>query len=76
MSDQRKEDLFPRRLLSRERAAAYLGHGTTKFDELVASGRMPKPIRIDGRVLWDIYDLDAAIDDLKHVTRNPWDRVA
>src|SRR5215475_14227879 len=39
--------------LSREEAARYVGVGTTKFDELVKDGRMPKPKRIDGRVVWD-----------------------
>jgi predicted DNA-binding transcriptional regulator AlpA len=67
----------PRRGLSRTEAAVYIGIGTTKFDEMVADGRMPKPFRIDGRVLWDIYDLDPAIDKLKEpIAVNPWDRVA
>ena len=34
--------------LRRDDAAAYVGVGATKFDELVAAGRMPKPFRIDG----------------------------
>jgi predicted DNA-binding transcriptional regulator AlpA len=67
----------PRRGLSRIEAAVYIGIGTTKFDEMVADGRMPKPFRIDGRVLWDIYDLDFAIDKLKEpIALNPWDYVA
>ena len=37
---------------------------------------MPKPFRIDGRVLWDILDLDEAINRLKEVVAgNPWDRI-
>lgn len=43
----------PRRNLSREEAATYVGIGATKFDELVKDGRMPKPFKIDGRVLWE-----------------------
>jgi predicted DNA-binding transcriptional regulator AlpA len=67
----------PRRGLSRTEAAVYVGIGTTKFDEMVADGRMPKPFRIDGRVLWDIYDLDSAIDRIKEpLAANPWDRLA
>ena len=67
---------LPRRGLSRDEAAAYVGIGSTKFDELVSDGRMPKPFRIDGRVIWDIYDLNSAIDRLKEVVAaNPWDRV-
>ena len=32
--------------------------------ELVGDGRMPAPRRIDGRVVWNLRDLDAAFDDL------------
>ncbi len=35
--------------LSRPQAAEYVGVGSTKFDELVGDGRMPRPKRIDGR---------------------------
>ena len=31
-----------------------------KFDQMVADGRMPKPKRIDGRVVWDRLQLDSA----------------
>lgn len=60
--------------LRRADAAQYVGVGTTKFDEMVESGRMPKPFKIDGCVLWDREALDAAFDRLanKEVT-NPWD---
>lgn len=61
--------------LSRERAAEYIGVGATKFDELVADGRMPKPLRIDGRVLWDRYRLDAAFEALSDPVRSPWERI-
>ncbi|MCO6178831.1 AlpA family transcriptional regulator [Ciceribacter sp. RN22] len=50
--------------LCREEAARYVGVGTTKFDELVAARRMPKPKRIDGRTVWDRVALDAAFSDL------------
>jgi predicted DNA-binding transcriptional regulator AlpA len=46
--------------LSREQAAEYIGVGPTKFDEMVADGRMPLPKRIDGRVVWDRHRLDIA----------------
>lgn len=36
---------IPRRGLSREEAAMYVGVGSTKFDEMVNDGRMPKPKR-------------------------------
>lgn len=50
---------IPRRGLSREEAAMYVGVGSTKFDEMVNDGRMPKPKRIDGRKLWDVRSLHA-----------------
>ncbi len=55
---------IPRRGLSRVEAAMYVGIGTTKFDEMIADGRMPKPHRIDGRKVWDIHALDMAFDAL------------
>lgn len=69
-------DIPPRRGLSREEAARYVGIGTTKFDELVKDDLMPQPVRIGDRVIWDIRALDAAFDNLpKPVAANPWDRV-
>lgn len=64
---------IPRRGLRRPLAAAYIGVSASKFDEMVADGRMPDPIRIDGCVVWDRLALDAAFDTLTDVSRNPWD---
>lgn len=50
--------------LNREAAAAYVGVSPTKFDDLVADRRMPRPKRVDGRRLWDRIMLDAAFDAL------------
>lgn len=55
---------YPPRGMTREEAARYVGVGTTKFDEMVADKRMPKPKRIDDRVIWDRIALDAAFSDL------------
>lgn len=55
---------YPPRGLSREEAARYVGVGATKFDEMVADRRMPRPKRVDGRVIWDRIALDAAFTDL------------
>jgi excisionase family DNA binding protein len=55
---------IPRRGLSRDEAAMYIGISATKFDELVRDGRMPGPKRIDGRKVWDVRDLDVAFDAL------------
>jgi predicted DNA-binding transcriptional regulator AlpA len=61
--------------LSRVQAAEYIGVGTTKFDEMVGDGRMPKPKRIDGRIVWDRFKLDEAFDALDDAARpkNEWD---
>ncbi len=64
---------LPPRGLRREQAAEYIGVGATKFDEMVADGRMPRPKRIDGRTVWDRMQLDAAFTALDSATRNEWD---
>ena len=64
----------PRRGLSRDEAAIYIGVSAAKFDEMVADGRMPAPIKIDARKVWDIRSLDLAFDDLSNKT-NSWDGV-
>ncbi|MGY3590131.1 putative DNA-binding transcriptional regulator AlpA [Bradyrhizobium sp. USDA 4341] len=62
--------------MSRDEAARYIGVGATKFDEMVVDGRMPRPKRIDGRVVWDRLRLDAAFSDLgEEKTVNPLDRM-
>lgn len=55
---------YPPRGMSREEAARYVGVGTSKFDEMVADRRMPKPRRIDGRRVWDRVSLDIAFSAL------------
>jgi len=66
---------YPPRGLCREEAARYIGVGTTKFDEMVADGRMPKPKRVDGRTVWDRIALDAAFTDLPDDSGNILDRL-
>jgi hypothetical protein len=53
----------------------YIGISPSKFDELVADGRMPEPVKIDSRKLWDIRRLDLAFDALWEHTPNSWDGV-
>jgi len=55
---------IPRRGLSRDEAAMYVGISASKFDELVASGKMPRAKIIDRRKVWDIRMLDVAFDRL------------
>lgn len=49
------------------------------FDELVRDERMPKPIRINSRVLWDRVQLDeafATLSDREEGGKNdPWSAV-
>jgi predicted DNA-binding transcriptional regulator AlpA len=61
--------------LSRAQAAEYIGVGATKFDEMVDDGRMPRPKRIDGRIVWDRIKLDAAFEALDDAAgqKNEWD---
>jgi predicted DNA-binding transcriptional regulator AlpA len=55
------------RLIGREAAAAYLSLSPTTFDELVKTGKMPRPkILTDRRKAWDVRELDAAADALPH----------
>jgi hypothetical protein len=62
--------------LHREEAAIYIGVGTSKFDQMVADGRMPQPKIIDARRVWDRHRLDIAFDELPdREVRNPWDKV-
>jgi predicted DNA-binding transcriptional regulator AlpA len=69
----------PRRGLSREESAMYIGISATKFDELVAAGSMPAPVRIGSRKIWDIRQLDLAFDALPReddpTTPNSWEGV-
>jgi predicted DNA-binding transcriptional regulator AlpA len=64
LMDRMRVEVVPRRCLSRQEAARYVGVSVTLFDELVAERIMPQPFNIRGRKLWDIRALDAAIDAL------------
>ena len=66
----------PRRGLSREEAAIYVGISPSKFNELVADGRMPGPVRIDGRKVWDVRALDLAFEAFpRDDAPNSWEGV-
>jgi predicted DNA-binding transcriptional regulator AlpA len=66
----RRGDILPASLapigLSRECAAAYIGVGTTLFDEMVSDGRMPPPRLLGGRTVWDTEELYLAFKALPH----------
>ncbi len=59
--------------LNREEAAYYIGVGTTKFDEMVRDGRMPRGKRVDGRVIWDRVQLDMHFTELDNHRPNAID---
>lgn len=59
-----KSRTVPRRGLSRQEAAEYLGISPGKFDEMRASGQIEPARLIGARKLWDIRDLDMAFDAL------------
>jgi predicted DNA-binding transcriptional regulator AlpA len=70
---------LPLRGLSRVQAAAYIGVSPTFFDEMVADGRMPKPVRMNARTVWDRLKLDeafAALSDGLSDPQDPWSKVA
>jgi hypothetical protein len=73
-----RENAYPPRGMRRETAAWYTGFSATKFDELVADGRMPKGKAVDGCVLWDRFQLDEAFTELMTGGANQaaWSRVA
>ena len=62
--DHRPGDVLPLALpprgLSRVESAAYIGVSPSLFDMMVNDRRMPKPKRINARVVWDRIRLDAA----------------
>ena len=64
--------------LSRVQAAAYIGVSPSLFDEMVKDERMPQPIRINSRVLWDRMRLDEAFAGLSDVKdgNDPWGKVS
>jgi predicted DNA-binding transcriptional regulator AlpA len=62
--------------LRRTEAAEYIGISTTKFDEMIADGRMPQPKQIDARRVWDRHQLDRYFEDLPGGSdENPFDGV-
>lgn len=65
---------LPPRGLSRVQSAEYIGVGTTKFDQMVADERMPKPKKVDGRLIWDRLQLDIAFAALpdENDRDDPW----
>jgi len=73
---ERPEPHYPPRGLRRTAAARYVGVSPTKFDEWVAAGLMPQPVRVGGVVVYDRQAIDVAFDALWGPDRdetNEWD---
>ena len=53
-----------------------MGVGVTLFDTMVRDGRMPKPIRVNTRSVWDRLQLDEAVtllrDEAENSVRDTW----
>jgi predicted DNA-binding transcriptional regulator AlpA len=65
---------LPPRGLSRVESAFYIGVSPSLFDEMVKDGRMPKPLRVNSRVIWDRWEIDPAFAALKDQPQtNSWD---
>lgn len=64
--------------LSKNNAAAYVGCGPTKFEEMVKAGIMPKPRLIGVKRVWDTIELNERFEDLPRAKtpndeKNDWD---
>jgi hypothetical protein len=75
--DPRQNSYAPRGM-RRDTAAWWVGISPTKFDELVADGRMPAGVLVDGCRVWDRYQLDDAFTTIMtaSVAATAWGRVA
>jgi predicted DNA-binding transcriptional regulator AlpA len=79
-----RDDVLPKSLaprgLSRMQAAAYIGVSPSLFDEMVKDGRMPQPMRINARAVWDRVKLDEAFaalsDGGSDGSNDPWGSVS
>jgi predicted DNA-binding transcriptional regulator AlpA len=60
----------PRRGLDRDEAVIYVGVTLTTFDQMVSDGRLPKPRDFDGELVWDLVQLDRAMDRLMGLRRS------
>jgi predicted DNA-binding transcriptional regulator AlpA len=62
----KNSDFFIRwpRGLNRNAAAEYIGVSPSLFDEMVKDERMPKPISVNSRKVWDRWAIDRAFTAL------------
>ena len=63
----------PKRGLTRNEAAHYIGVSPTTFDRLIQQKVMPKPIKAFSRAIWDMKALDEAFEVFSSAdSQNPW----
>ena len=60
----------PRRGLDRDEAAIYVGVTLATFNQMVSDGRLPHPSEFDGETVWDLVQLDRAMDRLMGLSRS------
>ena len=60
----------PRRGLDHDEASLYIGVSQTVFDQMVRDGRLPRPTEFDGELVWDLVQLDRAMDRLTGLRRS------
>lgn len=60
----------PRRGLDRDEAALYVGVTIASFDQMVADGRLPQPCDLNGELVWDLVQVDRAMDRLTGLRRS------
>lgn len=59
----------PRRGLDHDEAAIYVGVTFATFDQMVTDGRLPQASEFDGELVWDLVQLDRAMDRLTGLRR-------
>ena len=60
----------PRRGVGHDEAAIFVGVSVSTFDNMVDDGRLPKPVELDGELVWDLVQLDRAMDRLMGLRRS------
>jgi predicted DNA-binding transcriptional regulator AlpA len=60
----------PRRGLDHDEAALFIGVSQTVFDQMVRDGRLPPATEFDGELVWDLVQLDRAMDRLTGLRRS------
>lgn len=60
----------PRRGLDHDEAVIFVGISSSVFDSMVNDGRLPRPVEFDGELVWDLAQLDRAMDRLMGLRRS------